>query len=288
MHPSLANGESALKYKKVSVCEEPISGEAVLIPRSGQVTIPIPHLPPSHLIYVSIIHLASIQLPLVVVRRCDPGLLNHPKADPDPTGLLRVGADDCDFESPMLVLCSGSSIWGVSGLLVNGLEVEVERGTLVELLLGLRTFIVRAGAGREYDVDDFESAGPVEEAERHDVRHTPELDFDAGVDDDCSLPVADLESRSACSALMRGAPSVLSLLVDSACSAGVVVVGERDNGELGPESVSILAGWPIIPARAESAPDGRTVLNDVASLREPVLRFLYVASSSGRTRGTIS
>ena len=83
------------------------------------------------------------------MRRCDPGLLNHPKADPDPTGLLRVGADDCDFESTMLALRSGSSTCGVSDPLVNGFDVEVERVTLVELLLGLRTFIVRAGAGRE-------------------------------------------------------------------------------------------------------------------------------------------
>lgn len=85
----------------------------------------------------------------MVVRRCEPGLLNHPKADPDPTGLLRVGADDCDFASPMLALRSGSSTWGVSGPAVNGFELEAERVTLVALLLGLRTFMVRVGAGRE-------------------------------------------------------------------------------------------------------------------------------------------
>lgn len=65
-------------------------------------------------------------------------------------------------------------------------------------------------------------------------------------------------------------------------------MGERERGEFESEKVSSLAGCPMIPARAESIAEGRIVLIDVVNLREPVLRFLYVASSSGLTRGTVS
>lgn len=155
----------------------------------------------------------AAQFPLVVVRRCVPEF-NQPNADPEPTGLVRDGADDCDLASLTLGLRSGSSGRGGSGPFIKGFDADADRDTFVELLLGRRTFIVRVGAGREYEDIDFASEGPADDAERHELPHTPAPGFDAGVDE-CSLPVADFESIAGRSALVRGVASIATLDFDS-------------------------------------------------------------------------
>lgn len=96
----------------------------------------------------------------------------------------------------MLAFRSGSSARGCWEPPANGLDDEAERATLLALLLGLSTFIVR-GAGRRYDELDLPSEGVADDDERQEVPHTPELDLEKGVEEEWSLPVADLLSSGA-------------------------------------------------------------------------------------------
>ena len=127
----------------------------------------------------------------MVVLRCCPEL-SHPKALPEPMGLLFGGTGPAGLLSPMLALRSISSRTSV-----DGVDEDATRGVVVELFNGRSTFMGRLAAGLGY-VDaafDEESAGAWEvDVDRQELPQTPELDLETGVEYDFSLPVVDLES----------------------------------------------------------------------------------------------
>lgn len=138
------------------------------------------------------------------------------------------------------------------------------------------------------------------EVDRHELPQTPELDFDIGVGNDFSLPVVDFDSSFVLlltsSVLERGVGSPNSDLLESAESPAPVAVAMFGESTVDDEMefrMSSLEGRPIMPGGACSLLLIVLCLKlcksiEAVRLREPVARFLYVSSFSGRTSGTDS